>query len=444
MADRERAKAQRAVARSVEKGTRRSLEPFPCDAERPEGQTPASAGGCADAATADAYQCADDSSRQGVGLGPWGAVLFASEPAAALEVPPGAEPAGYAKVIVDYGLTVTPPHRLTFIGSRGGKTITERNGRTIVVLPPGYRPSPALTSQLAFALKYDGVNLEVLAALFRRVDSEAFERELAGFLAAHPTSQYSRRIWFLYEFLTDRRLPIDDIQAALRYVPLLDEREYFTAPRAPSRRHRVIDNLLGTRAFCPMVRRTERLRDFEARSLGEEARRIVAEFDEDAIRRAVSYLYSKETRSSFGIEGERLSTSRTERFVDLLRTVPELTSLTREHLVRLQAATVDPRFAEDGYRNDQVYVAEPMDLVRQRIHFIAPRPEDVPSMMEGLLACQRRLEGSQVDPVVLSASAVIEGASSGPFEGPSVVASVFSPRSLAGEGCARGGRAGAL
>jgi hypothetical protein len=117
----------------------------------------------------------------------------------------------------------------------------------------------------------------------------------------------------------------------------------------------------------------------------------------------VSYLYTKETRSSFDIEGERPGAAKTERFVGLLRRVPHIERLSRAELVRLQRATVDARFADAAYRTDQVYVGEQLDPTRQKIHYIAPRPADVPPLMEGLLACLQRLEGSGVDAVVQAA-----------------------------------------
>jgi hypothetical protein len=347
--------------------------------------------------------CADHFASEGSGLGPdAGQVLLSPGPPATVEAPSGTEPTGYAKAILDFALTVTIPHRLTFIASKGAKRTIERDGKTAIVLPPAYQHEPGLPNHLAFALKHEGVNLEVLAALFARVDLEPFERELGELVAAHPTGRYVRQLWFLYEYLTERRLSAGDLTTG-NYVPLLDEAEYYTAPARRSPRHRILDNMLGTRAFCPMVRRTDRLREFERKHLAQEAAKTVAEFDEDAIRRAVSYLYTKETRSSFSIEGESLSSSKTERFVGLLKTVPDIEKLTREQLVRLQREAVDPRFAEGNYRKSQVYVGEQVDLARQKIHFIAPRPEDVASMMEGLLECQRRMEGTPLDPVVQAA-----------------------------------------
>jgi len=417
MQDLEQAKALQATGRRVQGLTRLAPEALPCDLCRAEGrETPALVTGRTRSGKLDVRMCADHFAQEGTGLGPdAGEVLLSPGPPASIDVPSGTEPAGYAKVIIDFALTVTTPCRLTFIAAKGAKRTIERDGKTVLVLPPAYRQEPGLASHLTFALKHEGVNLEVLAALFERIDLEPFERELDELVAARPTGRYVRQLWFLYEYLTDRRLGASDLGTG-NYVPLLDEAEYYTAPARRSSRHRILDNLLGTRAFCPMVRRTERLRDFESKHLAEEAAKIVAEFDEDAIRRAVSYLYTKETRSSFSIEGESPSSSKTERFVGLLKAVPGIDKLTREQLVRLQSEAVDPRFAEGDYRKSQVYVGEQVDLVRQKIHFIAPRPEDVAAMMEGLLECQRRMEGPALDAVVQAAVAAFGFVFIHPFE----------------------------
>lgn len=350
-----------------------------------------------------AVLCEPHFQKVGAGLGPEkGQVLIETGPAASVEVPRDSVPAGYAQAIIEYRLAVLPPHRLSFIATKGARRERVEDGRVLVVLPASYAPGPGLIEQLEFALKYDGVNLEVLSALFGRVDLVGFEQQLTAFVRERPTGRYGRRLWFLYEFLTGRRLALEDVNTG-NYVELLDEAEFFTGAPQRSRRHRVVDNLLGDVRFCPMVRRTPVLERFVKSGLRDEVQRIIEAFDEDAIRRAVSYLFTKETRSSFDIEGEKPGPARTERFVALLRGAAELQRVTTADLIRLQNSTVDDRFADKGWRTDQVYVGEQLDLARQKIHYIAPRPTDVGSLMDGLLACARRLEDSPVDPVVQAA-----------------------------------------
>ncbi|MFH0902962.1 MAG: hypothetical protein V2A73_20225, partial [Pseudomonadota bacterium] len=262
----------KAAGRLSGDATRLVAQSVPCDACRRATGTgmPALVVGRTRQGESGSYMCEEHFSQYGVGLGSGkGEVLIVTGAAPVVTPPAGTQPVGYAKVITDYKLAVFPPHRLSFVAARGGKRERVEEGRTVVVYPPGYAPGGEITEQLEFALKHEGVSLEVLAALFRRVDCAAFERALTAFVRKHPTGQYSRRLWFLYELLTGRRLPLEDVVAG-NYVPILDPAEYYIGPPRRSRRHRVIDNLLGTAGFCPMVRRTAKLEQFGAAQLAAE------------------------------------------------------------------------------------------------------------------------------------------------------------------------------
>ncbi|MGA9525146.1 MAG: Fic family protein [Myxococcaceae bacterium] len=349
------------------------------------------------------FWCLRHYALHGRGVGPDTAkVLIETGGGASLSVPSDSVPVGYAWLIREFQLAVLPPHRLSFIGTTHVRRELRDRMQLQRVYPPGYAPDPTLMGQLEFALKYDGLNLEVLGAFFDRVDQELFERELTETVGRQPFGQYSRRLWFVYEWLTGRQLPVPDLTQG-SYIPLLDPDQFYTGTVRRVRRQRINENLLGTRTFAPMVRRTETLAQFETKAIGNRVVEIVNRYDEDALKRAISYLYTKETRSSFGIEGERPNASRVERFIALLQAVPRLQALTKEALIELQNATVDPRFANSDYRDDQVYVAMALDLVRQRIEYIAPRPKDVPELMDGLLECLARLDEAQIDPVVQAA-----------------------------------------
>lgn len=343
---------------------------------------------------------------RGVGIGPGKGEVLIPTGAAPLPPPPvPAQPVGYSFLIGHFALSVMPPHRLTYLAKSGQKRERVEDGMTVVVLPPGgYTGGPDLIDHLEFALKREGVNLEVLAGVFRRADQATFEASLAHAIRERPTGRYTRVLWFLYEHLTGRRLEVPDAEMG-NYVPVLDPDEYFASSGERSRRHRVLNNLLGTPSFCPLIRKSEKLSKFVAMNLKDEAARLVREYDEDALKRAISYLYTKETRSSFGIEGEHPSTSRTERFVTMLRSLPRIPRLDKAQLIALQNQTVDPRFANADYRDDQVYVGENIDLTRQHIHYIPPRPEDVPAMMDGLIAILGKAREATIDPVVLAAAA---------------------------------------
>lgn len=110
-------------------------------------------------------------------------------------------------------------------------------------MTPHHQPEDTLAGHLIFALKWEGVDLAVLAALFRVIP----EQEIARYVLETPTGIYSRRLWFLYEWLTERRLGIDDL-GKVRAVPVIDNELQFGLAQGTSvSRQKVTNNLPGTR-----------------------------------------------------------------------------------------------------------------------------------------------------------------------------------------------------
>ena len=209
------------------------------------------------------------------------------------------------------------PHwRTSRVASRGGRRIESGAETVVEAFPPRYWPGEAAGEQLEFALKHDGTNLALLAGLFQVMP----EDELLAYVRARPTGKDARRrLWFLYEFLTDRRLPLDDLRQG-NYVDVLEPDAYYTIkPARRIRRQRVNDNLLGDRSFCPTIRRTDVLRDFEAADLPSRWRRIASRYPPELLSRTLGYLYARETKSSFEIEHVTPSSTRAEQFAALLR-----------------------------------------------------------------------------------------------------------------------------
>lgn len=256
-------------------------------------------------------------------------------------------------------------------------------------------------AQLEFALKHEGLNLEILSQVFKFLEPSAVET----YVAAHPNSKIARKLWFLYEFLSGQQLNLPDV-AGGNYIPLLDAKIYYVGPSQRSRRHYVLNNLLGTAAFCPLVRRTEKLDQFEEKDLSEVAKGLMEQFDPKIIASAVNYLYFKETMSSYEIEREKPDPSRAERFVEALKKADHLGSLTEELLVQLQNLIVDPRFANKGYRHFQNYIGTEvrLDTYATSVIYVSPKSEDVGSLMKGLLDTLERMKTGQVHPVIMAAA----------------------------------------
>jgi len=307
--------------------------------------------------------------------------------------------AGYAALIERYDLDVIPNWHRSLVTTSGIRRIDSSEGIVEEVYPSKYWPGDTLGNHLEFALKYDGTNLAILASLFR----EASEEDFLQYVHSRPTGKYARRLWYLYEFLTGKMLPLDDLKQG-NYIDLLEPDEYFTvSPARQIRRQRINDNLLGNSRFCPIVRRTETLRSFETADLAGRCRRAVAGYSPELLRRALGYLYTKETKSSFEIENIKPTSTRTERFVALLQLAEQEDFCEKPRLIELQNRIVDQRFRDYDYRTCQNYVGETIAWQKERIHFICPKPEDLADMMEGLITAHKRMGASDVSPVVHAA-----------------------------------------
>lgn len=323
----------------------------------------------------------------------------------------GTRPAGYDALIARYGLQVIPHwHRSAISQSMTHRT--QKDGGTVLeVYPRSLAPVDTLGGHLEFALKYDGISLEVLAALFAQVKPD----DLIAYIRSKPIGKYTRRTWYLYELLTGRRLPLEDI-ASGNYVDLLDKGLYYTSAPFHVRRQRVNDNLLGHAGFCPIVRRTEVLQAFEKKDLPRKCHEVLSSYPREILKRALSYLYSKETKSSFEIEHVRLGASRTERFVALLVLAENKDFFNKNDLIELQNRIVDARFQDCDYRQSQNYVGESVAWTEERVHFIAPKPADLAELMEGLYAAHGRMGQSRLQAVVHAAAVAFGFVFMHPFE----------------------------
>lgn len=308
-------------------------------------------------------------------------------------------PAGYAWLTKRYALEVIPNWHNSRIS--GSARRTHADGHLVQeTFPASHWPGNGLGDHLTFALKYDGVNLAILSLVFQACD----QAELTRYIKSKPTGQYTRRLWFFYEFLTGKELPIGDVKTG-NYVKLLDEKKYFTATRPINkfRRQRVIYNMTGNTAFCPLVRRTEILEQCVKADLPARCREVIADYSDALLHRVLGYLYSKETKSSFEIEHETLSADRTERFVALLQSAENEDFCDTQHLIELQNRIVDPRFAATGYRSTQNYVGETIDWQHEKIHFVCPKPQDIERLMDGLVNASSHMKAGLLHPVIHAA-----------------------------------------
>jgi len=301
--------------------------------------------------------------------------------------------AGYAALKDMYDLPDMPHHVVSYIVSGARKTVDDQE-----YYPPIYAPEDTLAGHLEFALKFEGVNLGLLSELF----AVAPIHHLVSYIQSKPSGINTRRTWFYYEFLTDKKLNIPDLDSTAGYVDALDSKIYVVRTGARMQRYRIRNNLLGNQYFCPVVRKTEALTQYSWERMRDHAAAIVSAYDAETLARAVNYLYTKETRSSFAMEHEEPTATKIERFGNALQSVRQFPHWDKQALIDLQSIMLDERFAASDYRNDQNYVGETVGR-REIFHFISPKPEDVSQLMQGLI--DFLASSDDIDPVVVAAVA---------------------------------------
>ncbi len=309
---------------------------------------------------------------------------------------------GYLALIERFSLETLTPETRSYLLDAGHRRSVIHDGGHEEYYPPRADPGDAWTDHLTFALKREGVNLEVLSALFTIAPRD----ELVTLVRSSPTGRYARLAWFLFEWLTGEALPLPDLERG-NYFPALDPVQYLSVS-APEdarrvRRQRVLDNLPGTPAYCPLVRRTRTLDAHIAERLDQRVREVLGRYPAEIVARAAQYLFIKETKSSYQIERLEPDQRRTARFVELLRQAGAVPCETEEELTALQRLIVDPRYAATGFRECQNYVGQSLGPGRELVHYVPPKPEDVDSLMAGWRACSARLTSGGAHPVVTAA-----------------------------------------
>jgi hypothetical protein len=294
-------------------------------------------------------------------------------------------PVGYASFMASSPWNAPSPRHVSSIGS-GARVIWPTRAGVQESFPEQFQRDTTEVGQLIFALKYDGVDLLALRRIFAALGGDP----LVVAVRERPSSAYLRRLWFFYEFLMGERLDLPDVDAGA-YVDALDPGEYITRPGTKLRRYRVNFNLLGpTARWCPIVRRTEKLKAYEAAGLDALAKSAVMNLSPRDLQRAIRYLYVRDTRASFEIERATAS-DRMERFVEALFSHGAQQTgavwWNEEQFVEIAGVIInDPRFAPTGYRKNDIRVSEQRALAaRERVHFVGARHADVPSLMQGLI-----------------------------------------------------------
>lgn len=313
----------------------------------------------------------------------------------------GARIVGYAALIDYYNLQTPVPDLLALISTKHRVYTTDQ----WLVLTPRHKPEESLGGQLTFALKYEGIDLAVLNALFKTLS----QKEILGLIEKEPTGSYSRRIWFLYEWLTGKKLKLGDVQAG-NYIDLLDDSLQYPGSPVSSKRHRIKNNLPGVKNFCPLIRKTEKTEAFLKLNLPEKIRKTLGNIHPDIMARTAAFLLLKDSKASYAIEGERPPQNRAQRWGRAIGQAGQK-PLSKDELLRLQQLVIEnSRFVHMGWRKQGGFVGE-----HDRLHgtpipdHISARWQDLDELVGGLIEASEKLENDETIDAVFSAALIAFG-----------------------------------
>lgn len=308
---------------------------------------------------------------------------------------------GYAALVVALGLPMPLPQQICLISLKNRQYQTQN----WQVFTPRHAPDDTLYKHLVFALKYEGVNLLCFKKIFEKLSEQA----VIELLSIEPQGQYSRKIWFLYEWLLQKKLPLPDLKQG-NYVTLINVNQQFAlAHGVKSQRHRIENNLPGNVDFCPLIFKTPQLLAFIEKDLSLQSKNYNQSFQKDILLRASAFLLLKDTKASFYIEGENPIESRAMNWGKAIGEAGR-NLLSATELERLQRIVIENnRFLAYGFRKQQGFIGEhDRDTFEPLPEHISAKHQDLSLLMQGLFKANDLLELHKFH-AVLSATCIAFG-----------------------------------
>ncbi|MCM2330948.1 Fic/DOC family protein [Geopseudomonas sagittaria] len=304
------------------------------------------------------------------------------------------QPVGYSRLLQEPAVRALPPVRLAET-----RTVTRKEviGQTLAI-PASMAPAADdLLGHVLFALKHEGIDLAILAQVLPLIP----EPVIRAAIDASPTSQYLRKVCYLWEHFTGQHIQRHSDSLRTTYVPLFDPAQYITAAGEKNSRWRVLFNGIGNLDYCITLRRTDELQALLDRNLLQQATEFSESLPRDILNRALAWAYLHETRDSYAIERESPSEDKASRFVNLLKQAHQPRPLDEDYLVELQNAVISNVYAlAAAFRHEQNYLSNGLRGALG-VTYVPPPPELGRELMVQLMQLANQPPGD-LDPLLLA------------------------------------------
>ena len=306
-------------------------------------------------------------------------------------------PVGYEYLRTHLALNAFPLRRPALV-----KPVTRvEQTPTFLAIPASVAPKAEANplDHVLFALKHEGVNLQVLAEALPRI----LASDMLAAIQATPNGSYVRTACYLWEFFADTTLDgIPEIGGSV--TPLFDPQRYVTGPARRSPRWRVDFNGLGSLRYCATVERTAAIEAGLQANLLDRTRQFISALDDGVADRTLAWAYLHETRDSFAIERETPSEDKERAFVAVLHQAHARRPLDEDYLVELQNTVVtNPLVKAAAFRHDQNHLQGP-HTGAAAVTYVPPPPAVVPELMQEIMDFANTA-AARIDPIVAASIA---------------------------------------
>lgn len=309
-------------------------------------------------------------------------------------LPKSTQLVGYTWLIEHFKLDL-PLRELCCISKVRLNTQKEQKGKWSV-FDAQVKFEDTITGHLEFSIKHENIDLLILKSILNVAPKE----ELIKHININPKAILKKKIWFFYEFLLQKDIPIDDLPAG-KYDDLINPEKYFVMNNPIKfKRHKINYNLLGTFKFCPIIRKTEKLKEYIDKNLSLKTSELIGSVPNGIMRRAASFLLLSDSKASFEIEGERVPKKRIERWGKVIneagKKVLSVDEIERLHAILFQ----DTRFNKIGLRDEGVFLGE-RDRDGEPIpEFIGAKSDDLETLINSWMTVNKHLSEDKIDPVL--------------------------------------------
>ncbi len=302
---------------------------------------------------------------------------------------------GYRYLVNEFGLKVFEPK----IGARTDTACNRRRetGDEILVPPSAVTKTQAPLDHILFALKNEGIDLQVLSQALPLVTPG----ELAEAVRRTPSGVYLRKAAFLWEAFTGKTL--EDVAPSGRPTPLFDASKYLTGRAVRNKKWRVDFNGLGTLRYCATVRRTPAIEEALKENTLQKAGEWLSRIGSDHAARAMQWVRLTDSLESLALARTNADLNRAERWAQLWQGAHK-ENLSEGWLCQLQNAVMSTPGAATTFRTEQTWLSQVIGRGVSSVTYVPPAPEALIGLMADWMTAVDGL-GEGADPMAAAAVA---------------------------------------